>query len=258
MRAPVTVTTTDLLKCAGLALVLVDHYGLFFAPEAEWWRVAGRGAAPIFFFLIGFARSRSVPWSWFALGGVLTALDVYVSDGLEDVSLNILFNFALIRFVSPWLERAVAPWRWGLPALALLCVLCIPLAGVVLEYGASGWLWALVGLAARIALASGGRQQFRARNAIATIALSSYVVSESFDFEFDALQTSALFALMAALTAVFLHFRRVDAPWRFYPPLAHGLRWIGLRSLEIYAVTLFIMQALGYALDIGREDADES
>jgi len=219
MRAPVTVTTTDLLKLAGLTLVLIDHYGLFFDPDADWWRVVGRGAAPVFFFLIGFARTRSVPWSWFALGAILTALDAYVSDGLEDVSLNILFNFALIRFVSPWLERAVAPWRWGLPALALLCVALIPLAGVVLEYGASGWLWALVGLAAREALASGESSLRRARNVVATIALSAYVVSESIDFEFDALQTSALFALMAALTAIFLQFRRTDAPWRFPAPI---------------------------------------
>ena len=61
MRAPVPVTTTDLLKLAGLTLVLIDHYGLFFDPNADWWRVVGRGAAPVFFFLIGFARTRTVP-----------------------------------------------------------------------------------------------------------------------------------------------------------------------------------------------------
>ena len=258
MRAPVPVTTTDLLKLAGLTLVLIDHYGLFFDPNADWWRVVGRGAAPVFFFLIGFARTRTVPWMWIVLGAILTALDAFVSDGLEDVSLNILFNFALIRLVSPWIERHVLARRWGLPALAILCVASIPLAGLLLEYGASGWLWALVGLTAREALVSRDAYIRRMRNVVATIALSAYVVSESIDFEFDALQTGALFGLMAALTAAFLHFRRVDAPWSFPAPLSRSVHWIGRRSLEIYAVSLFIMQALGYALEIGVDEDEES
>jgi len=258
MRAPVPVTTTDLLKLAGLTLVLIDHYGLFFDPNADWWRVVGRGAAPVFFFLIGFARTRTVPWMWIVLGAILTALDAFVSSGLEDVSLNILFNFALIRLVSPWIERHVLESRWGLPALAILCVALIPLAGLLLEYGASGWLWALVGLTAREALVSRDAYIRRMRNVVATIALSAYVVSESIDFEFDALQTGALFGLMAALTAAFLHFRRVDAPWSFPAPLSRSVHWIGRRSLEIYAVSLFIMQALGYALEIGVDEDEES
>lgn len=258
MRAPVPVTTTDLLKLAGLTLVLIDHYGLFFDPNADWWRVVGRGAAPVFFFLIGFARTRTVPWMWIVLGAILTALDAFVSDGLEDVSLNILFNFALIRLVSPWIERHVLERRWGLPALAILCVALIPLAGLLLEYGASGWLWALVGFAAREALVSRDVHIRRMRNMVATIALSAYVVSESIDFEFDALQTGALFGLMAALTAAFLHFRRVDAPGSFPAPLSRSVHWIGRRSLEIYAVSLFIMQALGYALEIGVDEDEES
>ncbi len=258
MRAPVPVTTTDLLKLAGLTLVLIDHYGLFFDPNADWWRVVGRGAAPVFFFLIGFAHTRTVPWMWIVLGAILTALDAFVSNGLEDVSLNILFNFALIRLVSPWIERHVLARRWGLPALAILCVASIPLAGLLLEYGASGWLWALVGLAAREALVARDAHIRRLRNMVATIALSAYVVSESIDFEFDALQTGALFGLMAGLTAAFLHFRRVDAPWRFPALLSRSLHWIGRRSLEIYAVSLFIMQSLGYALDIGVDEEEES
>ena len=258
MRAPVPVTTTDLLKLAGLTLVLIDHYGLFFDPNADWWRVVGRGAAPVFFFLIGFAHTRTVPWMWIVLGAILTALDAFVSNGLEDVSLNILFNFALIRLVSPWIERHVLARRWGLPALAILCVASIPLAGLLLEYGASGWLWALVGLAAREALVARDAHIRRLRNMVATIALSAYVVSESIDFEFDPLQTVALFVLMAALTAAFLHFRRVDAPWSFPALLSRSLHWIGRRSLEIYAVSLFIMQSLGYALDIGVDEEGES
>lgn len=257
MRAPIPVTTTDLLKLAGLSLVLVDHYGLFFDATADWWRVAGRGAAPVFFFLIGFARTRNVPWMWIILGTILTALDAFTANGLEDVSLNILFNFALIRLVSPWIERHVLPLRWGLPALAMGCVALIPVAGVLLEYGASGWLWALLGLAVREALVSPEPHVRRLRNMVATITLSAYVISESVDFQFDAAQTAALFTLMAALTAVFLHFRRADAPWRIPAPLSRGLHWIGRRSLEIYAISLFAMQSLGYAFDIGFDDDEE-
>jgi len=67
------VTTTDLWKFTGLVLVLIDHWGLLFADDPSW-RVVGRAAAPIFFFFIGLARTRRVPWSWVVLGLVLTAV----------------------------------------------------------------------------------------------------------------------------------------------------------------------------------------
>jgi hypothetical protein len=66
------VTTTDVLKCIGVASFLIDHTGVFFDPAEPWWRLFGRVAAPIFFFLVGFARSRRVPWTWLALGAALT------------------------------------------------------------------------------------------------------------------------------------------------------------------------------------------
>lgn len=253
------VTTTDVLKLVGLVLVLTDHWGLFFDPGEDWWRVIGRGAAPVFFFLIGFARTRTVPRSWLVLGCILTALDVYVSDDLDDVSLNILFNFAILRLVAPWVERSVLSFVWGAPVLALACVAATPVAGVVLEYGASGWLWALLGLTVRTTLPhDAGRKT--ARNLVAIIALSSYVFTESLDFAFAPAQSTALLLLMSALTIRFLHFRRKPSDWIFPQWLAPGVSWAGRRSLEIYAVTLFAMQALGHALGVDADmdgDMDE-
>src|SRR6187200_681550 len=72
------VTTTDLWKLVGLLLVLIDHWGLLFADDPSW-RVVGRAAAPIFFFFIGLARTRRVPWSWVVLGLVLTAVESWTS-----------------------------------------------------------------------------------------------------------------------------------------------------------------------------------
>src|SRR4051812_47424192 len=116
------VTTTDLWKFTGLVLVLIDHWGLLFADDPSW-RVVGRGAAPIFFFFIGLARTRRVPWSWVVLGLVLTAVDSWTSGtGLGKINLNILINFAFFRLLLPEVERrGVAP-SLGPPPLSV-CIL---------------------------------------------------------------------------------------------------------------------------------------
>ena len=73
------VTTTDAWKLFAIVFVLVDHYGLFFDSDEMWWRLFGRLASPVFFFFIGFARTRTVPWTWVAFGLVLTAVDYWTA-----------------------------------------------------------------------------------------------------------------------------------------------------------------------------------
>ncbi len=257
MRSSAPITTTDLLKFAGLAFVFADHIGLFFAPDEDWWRVFGRAAAPIFFFLIGFARTSSVPMIWLALGAILTALDVYVSDGLDDVTLNILFNFALIRFVMPVIETHVLTRSWGAPALALFCAAMIPVAAVILEYGAEGWLWALFGIVTREAIVKATPEARLQRNLVGLFCVAVYLFVETRDFDFEPVQTAALCALMILLAVALANFRRADAPVEAPAPVAHAFRWMGRRSLEIYAVSLFIMQLAGHLLDVDVGD-DES
>ena len=229
MRSPAPVTTTDLLKLAGLAFVFADHFGLFFAPDEEWWRVVGRAAAPIFFFLIGFARTRTIPMSWLVLGAILTALDYYVSEDLEDVTFNILFNFALVRLAAMWIETRVlsTPWgeRWGLAPIAVLCAAMIP-AGRARSRIRRG------GLAVGACSASRpGRPSPRAnpqmrlqRNAIAIFCVAVYLFVETRDFEFEPAQAAALAALICGLAITLIGFRRADAPFAAPAPVARALR----------------------------------
>jgi uncharacterized membrane protein YcfT len=239
-------TSTDLLKLAGLALVLVDHYGLFFDGDQTWWRVFGRPAAPIFFFLIGFARTNAIPAYWLVLGAILTGLDV-ISDG-RDASLNILFSFALLRLVLPHVESFIAHKRFALPLLALLLAALAPLFGNVIEYGLSGWLWALLGLSARLAIA-GEPGSARNRNIVAVICSLFYLIGESLFWHLDFAQIVALSLLIGALVATLLAFRRKDLEWRPPAPLAQTLNWIGRRSLEIYAASTIAMQVVSLVLD---------
>jgi hypothetical protein len=240
------ITTTDLLKLCGLALVLIDHYGLFFDPDETWWRVFGRLAAPIFFFLIGFARTKTIPASWLVLGAILTGLDI-VSDGW-DASLNILFSFALLRLALPHVERLIAQKRFGLPLLALALAALAPLFGNVVEYGLSGWLWALLGLSARLALV-GEPGSTLTRNIVAVICGLFYLIAESRFWHLDFAKIITLTLLIGALVGALLAFRRKDLAWTPPAPLAHALNWTGRRSLEIYAFSTIAMQVVSLMVD---------
>jgi hypothetical protein len=249
------ITTTDILKLVGVLAFLIDHTGLFFDPDENWWRVFGRVAAPIFFFLIGFARSRKVPWTWLAFGIALTVLDS-LSFGSGDLFLNILLHFALLRFVLlPLAERFVMPYPW---AAALVGIACVPLIGITdeaLEYGSLGWIWALFGLSRRLALAHNHPQAAWIRNGLALLALPVYIWQESHDFQFGTAQIIVLSILITLLVLALLRFRREALPWQPPPVLLKPIHLGGRYSLEIYAFSLFAMHALAYAI-MGDGGAD--
>jgi hypothetical protein len=105
-------------------------------------------ASPIFFFLIGFARTREVPWTWLAFGAVLQRR---ARPGPSRSTPEHPAEFRALRFaVLPLLERYVLPRPWLALAFAALCVPLIGPTDRYLEYGTEGWLWALFGLAHRM------------------------------------------------------------------------------------------------------------
>jgi hypothetical protein len=241
------VTTIDAWKLAGVVFFLVDHYGLFFDSGDNWWRLFGRLASPIFFFLIGFARSRTVPLSWLFFGAVLTAADYLTSEGLHDTTVNILINFALLRLALPTIEAHAMPYPARLAALTAVSIAVIPSLDPILEYGGEGWLWTLLGLSHRLLLERGGADAFWRRDALALAAAGAYVVREISDYGFDLFQALLLAVMIGRLVALLLEFRRAELDWRPPRPLADLLAFAGSRSLEIYALSLLFMQILAYA-----------
>lgn len=247
---PRPVTTTDALKLVALVLVFIDHHGYFFDPGNPWWRLAGRPAAPVFFFLVGFSRTRHVPFSWLAFGLALTAINAAKAESLAETMANILLNFALLRaLVLPLAERWTSARPWTAALLAALCLVLLRVSDGPLEYGTEGWLWALSGLAHRLWLEDRTAARLAVRIGLTAVASAAYVAGESLDFGFDARQV-ALFATVVAagLAPLLLGFRRqVLHP---QPPalLAPAFRLCGRYSLEIYAAGLFVSHALAYAI----------
>ena len=146
---PRPVDNTDWLKTAAIIFVSAGHFGFFFMENEWWWSVFGRFAAPPFFFLVGYAQSRTVPLHWIWIGVILTLLESWNADWTW-VAPNILLSLALIRIARPYVQTLVQRYGWAAFVLLVATFLAVlPIAAKIVDYGAEGWLWALFGLCQR-------------------------------------------------------------------------------------------------------------
>lgn len=252
-----SVDNSDWLKTTAIILVVVDHTGYFFIEDADWWSVFGRMAAPTFFFLLGYAQTRTVPFHWVWLGIILTLLDSW-NNGWTWMAANILFSLALIRITRPYVQNFLQDYGW-LAFIFFVSVLfsVLPIAANIVDYGAEGWLWALFGLyqrmyidgksaidldsttqssvpLAHIMTKSIGRMRLLACFAAAVI----YVWQEQKEFSFSQLHFAIFVLGIGILSLSLCLFLR--GPSRIQPPefIASVLRFIGRHTLEIYAIQL--------------------
>ncbi len=260
---PLVIDNTDWLKTAAIILVLVDHFGYFFMENDLWWSVLGRFAAPTFFFLIGYARTRTIPLYWIGLGLFLTLLDSSNNDW-NWVAPNILLSFALIRFASRYVQTLVGNYGWVAFAILVTALFALlPVTGKVVDYGAEGWLWALVGLCQRLyadghdATDSGGAAQISVvhdhaitkhaglmRLLACFIAALAYVWQEQIEFSFPKIPFAVFILGIGFLSINLCLFRRGLS--RIQPPkaIAGVMGFMGRHTLEIYAVQLAVSEII--------------
>ena len=250
------IDNTDWLKAIAIILVLIDHTGYFFIDNADWWSVLGRMAAPPFFFLLGYAESRTVPLRWLWFGVILTLLDSSNTDWIW-VAPNILLSLALIRLARPRVKVFLQRYGWIAIILIIAALLAfMPIAGDLVEYGAEGWLWALLGLCQRMYVDGYARNSELhepgikgnvglMRLAVCLVAAVVYVWQEQLEFSFSQVQLTAVTLGVIVMSVGMVLFRRGPSPIQPKEPLAAVLRFVGRHTLEIYAI-----QLAGYELII--------
>ena len=252
-----SVDNSDWLKTFAIMLVAVGHTGYFFIDDAAWWSVFGRMAAPVFFFLMGYARSRTIPLHWIWLGIILTLLDSWNTDW-EWVAPNILFSMALIRLSRPWVLSLLQRYGWVAFLVLVLGLLAVlPIAGDMVDYGAEGWLWALFGLCRRMHVESrspaglggtgwkseltgqGMKRNWRVMGLLAgSITAVVYVWQEQVEFLFSDIQLAVVAFGVGVVSLGLSVFTRGPSP--IQPPelIARPLRFLGRHTLEIYVIQL--------------------
>ncbi len=258
------VDNADWLKSAAIIFAFAGHFGYFFVENDRWWSVFGRFAAPTFFFLLGYARSRTVPLHWIWLGAALTALESWNADWTW-VAPNILLSFALLRLVRPYALALLQTNGWTAFVLMELLLLALaPVASSWADYGTEGWLWALFGLcqrqyvdAAREESGSEGqafspapppRSEMRLLGCL--IAAVAYVWQEQQEFAFPRIHLSVFVLGLAVLSLWLCLFRRGPSPLQPPRPVAIVLRFVGRRTLEIYAIQLAGSELITLAFDL--------
>jgi hypothetical protein len=155
--------------------------------------------------------------------------------------------------------RAAPIYRIYLRVLIRRCriLALLPIATEIVDYGAEGWLWALFGLCQRRYLdgisavrATGGTRDSLAPTLTATdtaglmrllaclLAAVVYVWQEQEDFSFPAVHLAVVILGLGVLSISLCLFKRGESC--FQPPekIASVLRFVGRRTLEIYAIQL--------------------
>jgi peptidoglycan/LPS O-acetylase OafA/YrhL len=256
-HAPQAVDNADWLKAAAIISVSIGHFGYFFIEDDSWWSVLGRVAAPTFFFLLGYAQTRTVPLRWIWLGVILTLLEGWNAKWTW-VAPNILLSLALIRSARPYAQILLQRHGWAAFALLACALLAVaPIAGNLVDYGSEGWLWALFGLCQRMYVDSrpvsdvDGPAQNSAPPAPAMkensgpmrllaclVAVVAYVWQEQTEYSFPRFQFAVFIFGIGVWSASLCLFLRGRS--RIQPPetIARALRFIGRHTLEIYAIQL--------------------
>ena len=254
---PRPVDNADWLKTAAIIFVSVGHFGFFFMEDDRWWSVFGRFAAPPFFFLVGYAKTQTVPLHWIWIGVILTLLESWNADWTW-VAPNILLSLALIRIARPYVQMLVETRGWVAFILLVSILLAVlPVAVNVVDYGAEGWLWGVFGLCQRqyvdsiFAVGSRDETQRSSASALAAtetarlmrflaclVAAVVFVWQEQEEFSFPAIHLAVFILGFGVLSISLCLFKRGES--RIQPPeaIAGALRFVGRHTLEIYAIQL--------------------
>jgi hypothetical protein len=251
---PSTLTSYDLLKTFAVLTMVMDHIGAEIYPDENWWRVVGRMSAPVWLFLIGYARSRDVsPMLW--VGVVVIALTNFVV-GQAILPLCILATILAARFAIDPVMAAIKTNPVLLYPIAFVAfVMSLPVAAIV-DYGSEIFLMVMLGYITRNRheLSFMGKERFLV---FACVAASSHILYQTcVFFNFDQTQSivaaAGIFMVTLALTCFKpAQYESLDAA---LPRAVAGLfKLCGRRSLEIYVVHLVFLKGLGAVLGVGSD-----
>lgn len=243
---PKEITAHDLIKCLAVLLMISDHVGHHFYPDEMWFRVFGRLCVPIWFFLVGYAKTNERPlYLWSA--AVLVSLSAIIS-GQFILPLNILFSIIILRYYRDGFIRSALQSPESMRGIFLILLLSTLPTALVFEYGAIGMLFVIIGYIVRHK--EDVMQKFPPQYIYLFVGLTyfSFFILEGIGLpSLSLLQAVVLGGGFMAIAVLLWRFKE-----RTYPvltaklPSAAGwcVRMMGRKTLEIYVIHILLFRGI--------------
>jgi len=239
---PSDLTSYDFLKSVAIVLMIIDHLGAYFFPEEMWLRALGRICVPMWFFLIGYARTRDIPNQMWI--GALIIMSASPLTGAPFFPINILVTMIAVRLSLDYLmaKSLESPLKlWGISILLLFLI--IP-TYVLSDYGTIGFFLAMFGYCVRLKQDKGDD---RVLTHFMLFSAGSLILVSQMVFAFSTPQFVVM-SVGIVLTILSLQYFK---PMTF-PDLSNRLPWgvkgliqlTGRRTLEIYVIHLVLFKIL--------------
>lgn len=254
---PSDLTSYDLVKFAALALMIVDHTGAFFYMDQDWFRAVGRLSAPIWLFLVGYAKSRDFSDRMW-IGIALLMGSTYLTENVI-LPVSILGTMLLCRMLIDPVMNHIRQNPVALYPVSFIFFVATLVTTQFFEYGACAMLLVMLGYMTRNRdTLPFSRSQFLTY-AIA-VAFGYFLVQTYYLFpgQFDFLQQLFVgFGLLAVCLGL------TTFQPRLYPELTRKtprpLVWLvqigGRYSLEFYVAHLLLFKAILVIMTLSEKTA---
>jgi len=245
---PDALTSYDFWKAFAILLVIVDHLGYYFFPDENMWRAVGRICVPVWFFLIGYAKTRDIPRS-FWIGSAILIVASFVG-GRDIFPLTILLLFAFIRMIIDPLMRFTLKRQAHTVMVCVALFLLIVPSYFLVEYGTQGIILAMFGYFIRHKSEGDNARILRW---FLPFSVFSYVSFQQVLFLFDLpvfIIMSGVILLTMYLMMDFQSKEYGDLTQKMPRPIVAALQFCGRRTLEIYVAHLVVFKILSAYLGV--------
>lgn len=249
MRLSLPLTSYDILKTLALMFMVCDHLGFYFYGDDTWMRIIGRLCVPIWFFLIGYARTREIPLSLYLGAGLILAGNM--SAGEYVFPLSILLTLAIARHqIDAWM-RAVFKGGEALGGLFFIFLVFHWPLSLIVEYGAIGFYFTVFGAMIRARQSSPDsfpKARWKPMMIFVGAGALLYLFSESAYFSHLIWPQFFTFVVgFLGVMAILYGFKGQEMVnmSKGLPAVIQGpIKFMGRRTLEIYVLHLLVFKAI--------------
>lgn len=246
-RLPLEITHLDVIKTIAVIIMIVDHIGLYFFSDNEWFRAIGRIGMPVWFFMVGYASARDLSGKLLICALVLVIADFLLFQKI--LALSALVTIICLRLIIDPFMNFVTRSRYifGLAAI-ILTLFAIPSA-MVMEYGTSALLFAMAGFMVRNKDVVMSQTFFTNKDYIGFLIyiFVAFCVVQNAVFGFSDLQL-AIMGVFTGFTIYILSTMRPMTFPNFKEPIAKIiLQYCGRNTLDIYVVHLIAFKVILFA-----------